>query len=652
MEYLYLPTTTLNFNNILSTGSISPASVYSTRQFGYKKFELVEPNPFHSVLLLYNRYPEFEIESGDRDNHSMILRLCADKISIPFEEGSICTDIKIHICKETIYLDPTSVDFLFPSQEVLNIAVAKSEPSLTTKLVDLFKSSMYVVRREEIDFLKWHKGIIENIREPNNSEDIFQICNRDDRINRLKGFASGYILGAYKAIDPKLAHIRSLMRTVKNEASARLNDPVRNYPGSLRKEVDFSCTTLENFFAEEDVGVLRFDHNKDDYIKFDQNIIKEISDRHVSDLRSLKSFIELINRFSLRCKFYDQLDENRLDIALEGAKAIKELIGSQWEGSQHQNYINALLNNVKNGSKFDFNDSHSLAMKSFAAFILKGDDLDKLESFLIAHGIGNLRIAFALWGAMFGFSKIPKTLYNLPSQQGEIDYLNRMHSYVHSVVHGVPLHTFHRSAIYHLHASPEMTEPVGTPYDPLLEDLRKEIPSMVPWFEKIGQLLHTSGGLSKSFITLFNKTKVEDLGGNIKGVTRKKVSKYFEKKLEAQLPQSQISLNLFETRQAGVKLFAQDSRAWDIIAQVIPAAHKNEIKKDLEWFQREFTNPFSKWYGSKSKKSKSQLKNIPEGERTNQDAIDAFCRSNPLKEKLSEDMIKNIKKELQTKYLQ
>ena len=34
MEKIYIPTTTLNFNNILSTESISPAIFYEKRGFG------------------------------------------------------------------------------------------------------------------------------------------------------------------------------------------------------------------------------------------------------------------------------------------------------------------------------------------------------------------------------------------------------------------------------------------------------------------------------------------------------------------------------------------------------------------------------------------------------------------------------------------
>lgn len=41
---LYIPTTTLNFDNILSSESISPKAFYEKRGFGYKTWETVDEN--------------------------------------------------------------------------------------------------------------------------------------------------------------------------------------------------------------------------------------------------------------------------------------------------------------------------------------------------------------------------------------------------------------------------------------------------------------------------------------------------------------------------------------------------------------------------------------------------------------------------------
>ena len=65
MSRLYIPTTTLNFNNIFSTESISPAGFYTQRGFGYKTYSKVALNNFQNSILLYSKFPLFSIPPSD-----------------------------------------------------------------------------------------------------------------------------------------------------------------------------------------------------------------------------------------------------------------------------------------------------------------------------------------------------------------------------------------------------------------------------------------------------------------------------------------------------------------------------------------------------------------------------------------------------------
>ena len=47
MKKLYIPTSTLNFNNILSSESISPKAFYAIRGFGYSRWQEVEERLQH-----------------------------------------------------------------------------------------------------------------------------------------------------------------------------------------------------------------------------------------------------------------------------------------------------------------------------------------------------------------------------------------------------------------------------------------------------------------------------------------------------------------------------------------------------------------------------------------------------------------------------
>ena len=72
---LYIPTCTLNFNNILSSESISPLGFYARRGFGNKRFYPVFANDKEQVILLYSKYPRFKVEENDLENYPMVIEI-------------------------------------------------------------------------------------------------------------------------------------------------------------------------------------------------------------------------------------------------------------------------------------------------------------------------------------------------------------------------------------------------------------------------------------------------------------------------------------------------------------------------------------------------------------------------------------------------
>jgi hypothetical protein len=649
MKYLYIPTTTLNFNNILSTGSISPPSVYAARRFGYNKFEDVPPNSFQNVLLIYDRCPIFSIVDTDRDNHPLVIRIRADRL---FDANRTIRDINVY--DKTIYLDPASTEFLFDNFEAKKITMIKAEPSLTTKLISLFEPRMLVVDFAQLDSFTWSQEMLDNICD-GPIEAALRNCELDARINRLKGFVCGYILGAYKALDEKTARFRSVNKEQRNEISAMLNDPSRGDQEKLRRSIE-SCTTLDELWAAEGVGRRRFEPEQDDRIVNDRGQLAALEYRHESDPHSSLLLIKLFNNYCLKCDFSGQLDESRFNVAMDGAKSIKNLMGSEWEDSPTQAYINDLLNNIKNGHPFDFNSPSSLVLKSFAAFVLKGDDLEKLEIFLVDQGIGDFRMAFALWGAMFGFSKIPKTVYNLP----EFPYRKKMHNYVHSVVHGIPLRDIEYEVVARvatsMHLKVQSSKVQHT--DPPTEwgvAFQQQLPGAVHWLPSLSELWAACGNIYDVFIAELDKAKSSSLGAKLKKGTKKTDIINFFKDISQIQPElsEQPFLLLDSDRQ--VK-FCDDPQAWEIIRREVPDNLMLELKRDLEWFQKEWNAPDSSYYG---KQSKSHIKDTPLEQRTNADAIHSLVnmlnrarrkRLEESREYLSESAIENIRNVLSDKY--
>jgi len=54
---LFIPVHINNFNNIFSTGSISPPAFYQRRSFGYSRYVNHYMSPFNNITLAYKFLP-------------------------------------------------------------------------------------------------------------------------------------------------------------------------------------------------------------------------------------------------------------------------------------------------------------------------------------------------------------------------------------------------------------------------------------------------------------------------------------------------------------------------------------------------------------------------------------------------------------------
>ena len=643
MKYLYIPTTTLNFNNILSTGSISPAAVYVARKFGYNKFETIPANPFQNVLLLYCRYPVFSIMDADRDSFPLVIRIRADRL---LDMNHDIQDISAY--EKTIYLDPATTEFLFATPEAKQITMIKAEPSLTTKLVGIYQSRMQVVNFKQINSFIWSREMLDNIAD-GSRETACRNCEADIRINRLKGFVCGYMLGAYKSLDEKVAKFRSVMKEQRNEISAMLNKPSRGNQEKLRRALE-SCATLDELWSIEGVGRRRFEPEQGDRIINDRGQISALEYRHESDAQFSLLLMKLFNTYCLTNDFAGQLDESRFNVAIDGAKAIKNLMGSEWEGSPTQGYINDLLNNIKSGSSFDFNSSNNRVLKSFAAFVQKGDDIDKLETFLVDQGIGDFKYAFALWGAMFGFSKIPKTVYNLP----EFPYRIKMHNYIHSVVHGIPLDELEETHKLPKQKYVSMETPVCEHSLELVEKFQKQFPGAGSLVLTLTRLLDDCGGVCKDFFEKLGKVKFSRKKDS---PAKKDVVSFFKAHESQSKTPDQPSLLVVEQNTLN---FWDDPLAFEIIGDTVPSDLQHHIKEDLKWFLDQWKDPFSRYYGWKSAEAKSSIRKKSLDMRTNTEAIEYykkhlekhdFRECSEVRSFFTADRIENFCRLLASKYL-
>ncbi len=180
MDKLYIATSTLNFNSILTTESISPEAFYINRNFGYKRFTKVDPNPFSNSIIAYDKIPTFQIEATDFDEYPLIIEISKNLI-----KDNSCKKIftnkgiSIFQINKTIYLHPSNVKFLFFNEKDKRTALIKVEPSIETKLLPVYKKTISLIKNNTS--FDWDKSFISKISDSQPGDEVARQVDFDSK---------------------------------------------------------------------------------------------------------------------------------------------------------------------------------------------------------------------------------------------------------------------------------------------------------------------------------------------------------------------------------------------------------------------------------------------------------------------------------------
>ena len=72
---LYIATTSLNFDAIMATETISPASFYGARSFGIRNYYDKVSGMYRNSILLFDRFPFFTIANKDVSHTPMVIEI-------------------------------------------------------------------------------------------------------------------------------------------------------------------------------------------------------------------------------------------------------------------------------------------------------------------------------------------------------------------------------------------------------------------------------------------------------------------------------------------------------------------------------------------------------------------------------------------------
>ena len=444
----YIPTTSLNFGNILSTESISPKSFYEKRGFGSSRWFSIEENKFGTITLMYEKPFRFERPISDLEDYPMFIEFSSDEHFEPFCDGIFYTD-------RTIYLDPWNTKFVFLSEKAKKRVLGIAESNLENKVMELYSKRMEV--NSSVCNPMYFKPEYREL--PENEKAIKQ----DIVINKLKGLLYGYYIGAFLSASGQNVQKLSALLEAKDICYSVLSNEY-NAPTSAQRK------RLKELFDElnkVDEKYLKFrekwsycqteDIFKDirdiwgrDLLQYPPEIIDDVdggSERiqsvidllkrninacqnrvqkerkrlsvedaeldvsKVADIRIKRCSQEDQEKFKKWIQFFIQsnidggyLSSKKLEWATELTARTKELLGQKWEGSNDKKFLNA-VRKLLGGEKVEFEWRDGL-LCSLAAVLVKGESWEKLLSFVQAKKMTDYRFVFAIYGIIKGFANL------------------------------------------------------------------------------------------------------------------------------------------------------------------------------------------------------------------------------------------------------
>jgi hypothetical protein len=340
-----------------------------------------------------------------------------------------------------------------------------------------------------------------------------------------------------------------------------------------------------------------------------------ISSIPIEEEEEEKFIAKLLNEYLNEAWSGKDFMQSRYELAFAGGKLFKEEI-KDWNTNPYKDYINGLLKNLNEHSSFEMKSCDNQTLQSFAAFCQKGDDdIDKLEDYLISNGIGDFRIAFALWGAVFGFAAMPKTLTESLFSCSDTKYISEIYKYIYKQVHGVELEGTlemkkqeeYKTIPLEMRASitelpkqsinqEQETKPSNSKNQAMKDKLKgcklkpEQIEEIIKIYEK-----HNGKITNKFFVEI----------KQIQGIGDAKIKKIKEAWGYNDNCDNSKEQTLFNnTKMESGTEFYKENNVFSHIKSILPDDEKicKQFKTDLDWFQNEYKEGAKSQYYAKAKR--------------------------------------------------
>jgi len=459
MKY-YIPTSSLNLDNILQAECISPESFYAQRLFGYRYLEQLDQlRPFRQIILF--RSPiSFTINDPDRYNYPVLIEFEGtnqDQAFVSVGEG-------VYLCSHTIQITPSNCRIFFFSESEYNLTVVNTKSNKTIKYFE--KYQIY----PSCPFPHFCE-----LKIPTNVPSMELGINEEIFTDKAKGALYAWMLGLKSSVNKELAIKINLAQSLYNiltslgrnpDSYCRLKPNLDSLIEQFKLVDEIEKLNKQTYDANFEKELGRFGFLKSCLILFlkkwdcwdylnaklcnrwncsflpdtkdltsgqDFLILRtEIENRTRKSLAAYQSRIDFTNFSKVNISKYSVTISNAplVSIALKciidnkwtceylmanRIEAYKVLMGNVvaylknnmgegiWDNSRERTYINELYAFLYDPSR-SFNLSfYNKELEAISAFLVKGNSYLEIRSYLKINEIEDYTLPLVLWGALSGY---------------------------------------------------------------------------------------------------------------------------------------------------------------------------------------------------------------------------------------------------------
>lgn len=270
---LYIPTCSLNLNNIMSSDSISPAGLYQHRKYGNKRYFPVEACPNDDAVFLYTKIPVYKVNGRDMENYRVVIEIDSMGIENQLQKIDSFHGVDVYVSESTIYFDPVHTVIMYEGKDAYEASRLQADQSLENK-----SFAFYQPRAIDRDMeFRWSNSYCKKYRPSH----FVHCLDEDYRLDRIKGAIVCYYAGLRQVKSPELATLRKDARKIKNIFSAIANSSNRGLSPEQEKSLEPVIQEFADVFTYVD-PVSR--HNRD------------AIDMHFSRSKTMMENAELISK--------------------------------------------------------------------------------------------------------------------------------------------------------------------------------------------------------------------------------------------------------------------------------------------------------------------------------------------------------------------